>query len=157
MEMRRKDREVREMAEILEIISKCKVCRIAMRDPDELYIVPMNFGHSFNDGVLTLYFHSANKGRKLDMLRADDRVCFEMDGEHRLLEAGEACEYGYAWESVIGTGRAEFITGAAEKTDALNALMLQQTGRNFSINENALSSVTVFKITADKLSAKRHL
>lgn len=57
--MRRKDREVTQISELMQIIDQCKVCRIGMQDKDELYIVPMNFGYTYEVNQLELFFHSA--------------------------------------------------------------------------------------------------
>ena len=46
-----------------------------MADEAGPYIVPLNFG--FSDD--SLYFHSAHKGRKIDILKKNPRVCFEFD------------------------------------------------------------------------------
>ena len=51
--MRRKDREVTQPEEIFDIIKKCDVCRIAFFDEKFPYIVPLNFGVAFENGVLT--------------------------------------------------------------------------------------------------------
>ena len=100
--MRRKDREVTDIEQLLEIIDCCKVCTIAMQDKDGLYIVPLNFGYEFKDESLTLYFHSAKEGRKISAIAENSRVCFEMDCEHRLIEAEDACGYAYSFKSIIG-------------------------------------------------------
>jgi len=33
------------------------------------YIVPMNFGYEMADGALSLYFHCANEGRKINIIK----------------------------------------------------------------------------------------
>lgn len=154
--MRRKDREVTKTEELLQIIDKCKVCRIGMLDDGQVYIVPLNFGYIFENNQLSLYFHSAKEGKKLDIIKKNNNVCFEMDGEHKLTPADTPCRYSYAWESVIGNGWAEFIEDAAEKIKALNILMKHQTGTDFVFDEKAAQSVAVFKITATSISGKKH-
>ena len=51
-EMRRKDREVTDEARIDEIISRCNCCRIGFNDSGEVYIVPLNFGYTYEEDVL---------------------------------------------------------------------------------------------------------
>lgn len=73
--MRRNDREITDSREILSIVNECKVIRLAMLDEQGLpYIIPLNFGYRFADGVFTFYCHSAREGRKLELLRRDPRV-----------------------------------------------------------------------------------
>ena len=68
--MRRHDREITDSREILSIVNECKVIRLAMLDEQGLpYIIPLNFGYRFADGVFTFYCHSAREGRKLELLR----------------------------------------------------------------------------------------
>ena len=79
--MRRRDRQITDPAAIADLLSRCKVCRIAVTDRQGPYIVPLNFGYQLSEsGALTLYFHSAQTGRKLSALQAcTGPVAFEMD------------------------------------------------------------------------------
>ena len=77
--MRRKDREVTDRNEIIEIMRRCDVCRLAIHDEGYPYIVPLNFGLLVDEESMTLVFHSALEGTKLDLLKIDNRVSFEMD------------------------------------------------------------------------------
>lgn len=152
--MRRKDREVIEINELMQIIDQCKVCRIAMLDKAGLYIVPMNFGYTYENNQLVLYFHSANEGRKIDALKENSDICFEMDSEHRLITADLACQYGYSFKSIIGNGKVVFIDEVGEKKTALSVLMKHQTGQDFSFDDKMVNSVSVFKIIAHNYSGK---
>lgn len=154
--MRRKDREVTEAKELLRIIDQCKICRIGMQDNAGLYIVPMNFGYIYEDNQLVLFFHSAVKGRKIDALKKNADICFEMDCEHRLIEGDAACEYSYSYKSIIGTGKAVFIDEVEEKKLALSALMRHQTGRDFSFDDRMVSGVSVFKVVVREFAGKYH-
>lgn len=154
--MRRKDRKVTDKNQLLEIVDCCKVCRIAMQDMDGLYIVPLNFGYEYNDETLTLYFHSAKEGRKISAIAENSGVCFEMDCEHRLIEAEDACGYGYSFKSIIGNGCATMVDEAEEKKKALSLLMLHQTGKEFVFNEKMAESVAVFKVTVTSFTGKYH-
>ena len=83
--MRRKDREITGRENIEPILQACKVCRVAMTGTDGWpYVIPMNFGYTWDEDGLTLYFHGGVKGKKIDSLKADPRVCFELDCEEGL-------------------------------------------------------------------------
>jgi len=155
--MRRKDKEIVSVAEKLEIMDKCKVCRLGMVQDGNPYIVPMNYGYSYEDERLVLYFHGANEGRKLDVLRANNRVCFEMDCEHGLVEGPGSCNHSYTFASIIGFGAAEFLERPEEKTAALNCLMKHQTGKDavYEFGDNHLRAVTVFKVSVTSFTGKR--
>ncbi len=154
--MRRKDREVTEIEELIQIIDQCKVCRIGIKDNAGLYIVPMNFGYTYENNRLVLFFHSAKEGRKITALKENNNVCFEMDCEHRLITGDTACQYSYSFKSIIGNGKAVFIDEVEEKKTALSALMRHQTGKDFSFDDKSVDSVLVFKIIADEFTGKYH-
>ena len=81
--MRRSDREVSETEAIEEIIKNADVCRLALANDNIPYIVTMNFGY-INNPEQILYFHCANAGRKLEMIRKNNYACFEMDIGHQI-------------------------------------------------------------------------
>lgn len=83
--MRRKDREITDFHEMIDIMKKCDSCIVAMNDGDFPYIVPMNFGLEVQGEQVFLYFHCAMEGKKLDLLKKDNRVTFEMDCDHNFI------------------------------------------------------------------------
>ncbi|MDR1316899.1 MAG: pyridoxamine 5'-phosphate oxidase family protein, partial [Spirochaetales bacterium] len=112
--MRRKNREIESIEEKLAILAKYKVCRLAMADGGMPYIVPLNYGYEYAQGILTLYFHGAGEGKKIDILKKNPHVCFEIDGEGSLIDGGgNACQYSYAYESIIGFGSLMFLEDPA--------------------------------------------
>ena len=151
--MRRVNREIKDLNEIKKIVDGCKVLRIATKDEEGLYVVPLNFGYSCENGKFTFYFHSAKEGRKIDAFKADEQVAFEMDCEHKLVVAEKACGYSYKFASVIGTGTITFLEGK-EKLNALSILMKHQTGKDFTFDEKMAKGVAVCSLTAEKLTAK---
>lgn len=152
--MRRNDREITSREEIRGIINECKVLRLAMPDEDGLpYIIPLNFGVEYAEDGCTLYCHCAREGRKLELLRRDGRVAFEMDCRGELARGDSACSHSYFYASVIGAGRVELLEGE-EKCRGLSALMRHMTGREDRFTEEQVRNVVVFAIRVEKLSAK---
>ena len=100
--MRRKDREVTRHGDLMEMVARFKVCRLGLWDGREVYVVPLNFGYEEKNGSLSLFFHCAREGRKLDILQNRPEVSFEMDGDHVLLEGDAPCRYSYAYGCVMG-------------------------------------------------------
>ena len=154
--MRRKDREVTQIEEQLAILDQCKVCRVALQDKQGLYLVPLNFGYQYEDGHLILYFHSAKSGRKIDALQENSAVAFELDFAHRLIEAENPCQYGYAFASIIGNGDALLVENREEKKKALSLLMKHQTGKDFTFDNQMADAVAVFRIDVSEFCTKRH-
>ena len=151
--MRRANREIKDLNEIKKIVDECKVLRIATKDNEGLYIVPLNFGYAFKDNTFTFFFHSAKEGRKIDTFKANSEVAFEMDCEHELVVAEKACGYSYKFASIIGTGKITFLEGE-DKLNALSILMKHQTGKDFTFDEKMAKGVTVFSLITEKLTAK---
>ncbi len=67
--MRRNDSEITDRKDIDGIIRRCRVCRLAMCDGSQPYIVPLSFGY---DGSF-LYFHTAREGRKIDIIKRNKK------------------------------------------------------------------------------------
>lgn len=152
--MRRKDRQIIEMDKIMNIIEKCDVCSLAFFDEEYPYIIPINFGASLIENKVTLYFHSANAGKKLELIQRNNKVAFEMNCSHKLLLAENACNSTMEYESVCGNGIVEVLNGQ-EKLDGLNYLMNQYSNSNkHEFNENEVNSVAVFKLTVSQINGK---
>lgn len=155
--MRRSDREVTELAELEQIIRSCDVCRLGLSENNIPYIVPMNFGYELDSHVLTLYFHSAAKGKKLDILKNNPNVCFELDFGHELVAKENACSYSMKYQSIIGNGVAEFITDMQEQNRALSKMMENYTGKSdFKFEQSMVRQLAIFKVTAQDFTGKAH-
>jgi hypothetical protein len=152
--MRRKDRELKSKAELLSILEEADVCRIAMNSGSAPYIVPLNFGFSWAD-QLVLYFHSAGEGRKINLLKENNAVGFELDTSHALAKAEKACDWGMKYRSIIGTGRVEFIEDEAGKKLALQAIMQKYGFPGEAVFDGAmLRNTKVYKLVVQEISGK---
>jgi nitroimidazol reductase NimA-like FMN-containing flavoprotein (pyridoxamine 5'-phosphate oxidase superfamily) len=154
--MRRKDREIAGIDEKIALLENCKVCRLGLSENATPYIVPLNLGYAFSGDKLTLFFHSAGEGKKLDIMRKNSRACFEIDTGHELKQADTACNYGFAFASLVGFGVISLIEDREEKIQALNYLMLHQTGKEspFQYNNAELNAVTVYKMDVAEFTGK---
>ena len=154
--MRRKDRELTDPAAIEHILSTARIVHLGLVDGNAPYVVPMHYGYALEGGRLTLYLHSAPEGRKLDVLRANPNAFIEIDTGEALISGGDdACRYGAAFESIMGSGRAVLVEDAAEKARGLALLMRTQTGRDFPITEAMTRGVAVIRVDVEWFTAKR--
>lgn len=157
MAMRRKDREVTDFMKVENIISRCTCCRIGFVDDGEVYIVPLNFGYEVKGDTYTFYFHGAKEGRKIDLIKKNPIVGFEMDTNYALKEADLACGYSARFQSIIGNGVVSIVSEISEKKLGISLLMAHNTGkRNWHFDEKMLNAVTVFKMEVTKMSCKEH-
>jgi len=154
--MRRKDREVTDINSIEEILLQCKTCHVAMVDGCLPYVVPLSYGYKFiGDGALALYMHSALEGRKLDILRRDNKVCFAVSCEGEPIHSETPCNSGYYFSSIIGFGEVVFIEDINEKCEALSILFRHQTNREVNFTGEQAEGVCVFKIVSESFTGKK--
>jgi uncharacterized protein len=153
--MRRKEREIRGIAEMESIISQSDVCRIALADSNIPYIITMNFGYTGEPGR-RLFFHCAPEGRKIEMIRRNNYVCFEFDTDHKIHEGKGPCDYGMSYRSVVGYGRISIITGEDEKIKGLDCIMSHYTGRSgFSYDRENLGRMLVLRLDIAEMTGKK--
>ncbi len=150
--MRRKDKEITDRALIEQIMEKASFCRIAVSQNDKPYIIPMNFGYEDN----CIYLHSINEGRKIDILKKNEQVCFEMDIDCQPIEAEKPCDWGMNYYSVIGFGRAVFIEDIRQKRKGLDVIVRKYTGKpSFDYPETMMENLAVIKIEIDSITGKK--
>jgi len=150
--MRRHDKEIRSRAEIDAVIRAADVCRLALARDNEPYLVPLSFGY---DGK-ALYIHTAAKGRKIDFIEANNRVCFELEANVALVEnEREACDWTFSFESAIGYGTVRELTRPDEKNHALNQIMRHYSGGEWDIPAHRTASTRVWRIDIESITGKR--
>ena len=116
------------------------------------YITPVHFVR-MNGRV---YFHGLAAGQKLKNLRADSRVCFEVEGPHSFIQADAPCDTNTAYESVIITGHAAVVEDPAVKTAALDAVVAKYTPQHTGVGypANMLKMTAVVEITIHEITGK---
>jgi nitroimidazol reductase NimA-like FMN-containing flavoprotein (pyridoxamine 5'-phosphate oxidase superfamily) len=150
--MRRHALEIKDRHEIEAVMRRAEVCRVGLSENDAPYVVPMLFG--YRDKYL--YLHCANKGKKLDMMRQNSNVCFEMDIDYEIVRpAGHPCRWGAKYRSVIGFGRSFIVEGFQEKSAALNIIVQHYGGEWYDFSEKDLQKVCVVKIEIDSMTGKK--
>lgn len=155
--MRRADREILEFDRMLAVADACDCCRLGLLDDAGAYIVPLNFGYEAEGEKLTLYFHGAGQGKKIDLIREQKSASFEMDTRHALVEGETACAYSYRYQSVMGRGRIRLIEEYEEKVHGLQAIMAHYSrDREFAFGEEAVNRTAVIKLEVEAWSCKEH-
>ena len=152
--MTKREFQITDAAQILEILDKSKVLHLGLAVNNEPYVVPMNYGYAMEDGKLTLYLHSAVQGKKLDMIRANPNVFFEMDCDRMPFEGKVPCQYGLVYSSIMGRGTARVLEDVEEKMKAMTLLMKTQAGKDFTFNERLVSIVAVIRVDVSEYTAK---
>ena len=152
--MTKRERQITDEAQILNILDTAKILHLGLAVDNEPYVVPMNYGYTMENGKMVVYLHSALLGKKLDMIRANPNVFFEMDCDLTPFEGEKPCQYGLSYSSVMGRGRATIVEDVEEKMRGLTVLMKTQTGKDFAFNERLVSIVAVIRIDVAEYTAK---
>jgi nitroimidazol reductase NimA-like FMN-containing flavoprotein (pyridoxamine 5'-phosphate oxidase superfamily) len=117
--VRRKDKEITDEEVIKRILKSTQYVTVAMSKENEPYLVSLSHGYDENRNCI--YFHCAEEGKKLDYLKANDRVWGQAVVDHGYHQ-GE-CSHLYA--SVMFSGKVVLLDDRDEKWHAM-VLMTRQ-------------------------------
>jgi len=150
--MRKNNQEIKDKKIIEEILAKSDICRIAMMDNDKPYILPFNYGYRDN----CIYIHSAPEGKKIDLLGANNKVCFEIEQIAEIVKHDKPCKWATKYRSVVGYGVVEIITDHKQKKQGLDIIM-SHYGESEKINyeDKHVKSMVIIKLTITKLTGKQ--
>ena len=119
------------------------------------YITPLNF--VCHQGKI--YFHSALKGRKVDNIRANPRVCFEVHDLIEIVQEQRACDFSTRYRSVLIFGRARPLPDGDEKVAVLTALA-EKYASGQAVEPPTLKrarGTEVIEITIEEITGKRNV
>ncbi len=150
--MRRQEKEINDPGLVSEILSKSSVCRLGLVEDGEAYIVPVNY--AFKDG--TIYIHSAVEGRKIDILKRNPMVTFEIELLSETVRSEVACRWGTKYRSVMGKGTVKLHRDKGSKVACFNLLM-EKYGPGFAAayDESALDKALVIELTIEYCTGKQ--
>lgn len=152
--MSRQDRLVTDKETLIEIVKRGQVIHIGMHNGEDIYVIPMNYGYTWEKEELTFYLHGALQGKKIDLLKKNPGIGFEIDCDHELLEGKLPCQFTFKFASVAGTGEAEILENPQEKIAAMEHLMAQYSEREFEFNERLLSIVSVIRVRVKEFTGR---
>ena len=152
--MTKRERQITDENQIMAILDAGKVLHLGLAVDNEPYVVPMNYGYTKENGKLVMYLHSAVRGKKLDMIRINPKVFFEIDCDLVPFESDLPCQYGLSYSSVMGKGIARIVDDVEEKKKAMSILMKTQTGKDFTFEDRLVSIVAVIRIDVEEYTAK---
>lgn len=150
--VRRDDKEIKDPEGIREILRKGLVCHLALVDNGKPYLVSMNYGYRDN----ALFLHAALEGRKIDILKKNPEVCFQVITGARLVTGEDACEdWSMKYRSVTGFGKAVLVEEDRDKIQAMHILMDHYTTRGpFEFSSSRLAETLVIRIDIEGITGK---
>lgn len=156
--MRRSDREVRDIPDILSILDRCEVMYLGLSEDDMPYVLPLNFGYEYTGGKLCLYFHGAGEGKKHDMIKKNPNASFAASCSHKFVMSQGGANATMEYESVMGSGKIEVLTGDREKRRGLDLIMLKYSGKgDCDFPDRVIAITSVFRLTVDSFTGKRNM
>ncbi len=144
--MRNKKKEVTDRNIIEGILKEALWCHLAMTDDDQPYVVPLNYGYRDN----ALYIHCATKGMKLDLIRKNPKVAFNITLNAEYLEGLLTMRY----RSVNGTGKAYIIEDEQGKREALNCLTGHFGAEPVHHSPESLKTIVMIKVKIESTTCK---
>ena len=150
--MRRKDREITNREEIDAILHSAKVMHLALADNNVPFLVPLFYAY---DGT-AIYFHSAASGTKIEILKRNNRVCFEVSLDHGVIQSDKACDFEAKHRTVIGCGKAAFVEDEEAKIKALDLIVAKLSDKTFAYPKENLSQTVVVRIDCESIQGKKH-
>lgn len=158
---------------MITFLNEEKVGRVASIDVQGYpQIIPMNFVYVKNDSIDTqtgnnnigaIYLHSHPFGEKIENIKRNSKVGFEVDSYVCFLPSyyfhpTDASQADTLYVSVVIKGNASSVQDSVEKARALNALMkkYQKEGgyESLASNMGSVREVTVLKIVPDQIRGK---
>ncbi len=150
--MRKTNQEISDKSILEDILKQSGICRIAMIDSELPYILPFNYGYENN----YIYIHSAPKGKKIDLLRKNPRVCFEIEQHVEIVINEKACKWATTYRSIVGYGTVSILTDFLQKQKGLEIIMRHNGApASISFDKKQVDSVVVLQLSIDKLTGKQ--
>lgn len=154
--MRKKSREVTDFDQMVSIIKSCDVCRLALNDERVPYILPLNFAVTVDGEQVTLWFHGASEGKKLDLIAKDPECSFEMDCSHKIVSDVSTMYCTMQYSSVIGQGTIRIAT-EEEKVAALQRINDNYHPGGFPVNVKSIPNTTVLRLDVKSMTGKSNV
>lgn len=152
--MQKKERKINDKNKIREILLKGKYVTISMCRRDEPYIITLSYG--FDEAQNALYFHSANLGLKLDILKENSNVCATIIEDLGYING--ACSHKY--RSVVFWGNMTIINELGEKKHAFDVLLdhLEENPnklkKRFFKNEKSYEDTCIMRLDIVRVTGK---
>lgn len=137
------------------LLLDCLTGTLATVNPEGIpYNVPVHYVFCHN----VIYIHGLPAGQKIDNMKANPNVCFNVYKMHGLLldPNEKPCDTNTAYSSVIIQGTAQLIEDMNEKKAALLAIIQKYTPHlaEKEIPFNMLKGTAVIKLSVSKMTGK---
>ena len=150
--MRKTNQEINDKSILEGILLSSKICRLGMIDNGLPYVLPFNFGYHEN----CIFIHSAPEGKKIDILKKNPLVCFEVEDHAEIIVDEVACKWSTLYRSVVGYGTVEIVTGFEEKKRGLEIIMKQHEFKGkMEFEPKEVQFVVILKLQIESMTGKQ--
>ncbi|MFW9957444.1 MAG: pyridoxamine 5'-phosphate oxidase family protein [Candidatus Odinarchaeota archaeon] len=152
--IRRKEKSIESEEEMFAVIEKAKYVTIAMCQDNEPYLVTLS--HGLDRNKRCIYFHCAQEGKKIDILRVNNTVWGQAINDGGYIDG--SCDHLFVTTQFKGT--VTFIKNIKEKEQALRVMIhhLEQHPEKViaaQITLKSLKRVNIGRIDIHFLSGKK--
>jgi len=153
--LRRSDKQWNDREEIEQVLASVRIMTVACCLENEPYLFTVDF--AWEPQTRQLWFHCAAEGRKVDIIKANPRVCVTVVEDRGYVEG----ECDHAYRSLILEGEAQVVTDLAEKRRGLELLARKHEPQPETVlarlagDEEAVRNVAIVRITVDAMSGKQ--
>lgn len=154
--MYHEDRKVTDRGMLCAMLDLTSTCCLGLHDSPYPYVVPMNFGYTWEDEEgLVLYLHMATTGHKLTLIERDPHVCVTVSTFYDRFRKKIYRDTPHDYRSVMVFGIAEEVTDPEERLFALQRVGMQ-TGRPpyTQIPASEKPRLKLFKVRAEEVIGK---
>lgn len=148
--MARAVRFFQDREEIEGVLRKTRVCRLALHDGEYPYVIPVVFG--YREGRLII--HSAPSGKKIELIRSNPNVAFEMDTDIEMVIGKDVCSWGMRYRSVVGRGKARLVEDPRRKEELLRLMVAHSTGHEPETLPRGLAEVAVIEVSIEEMTGR---
>ncbi|MEW6664636.1 MAG: pyridoxamine 5'-phosphate oxidase family protein [Thermodesulfobacteriota bacterium] len=138
--------------EMKRLLDRTAVGHLATATQEGPYVVPVNYLFAEE----CIYIHCGPKGRKVEALRNDPRVCFLVEDAGPQVRWDKGCGISQIYESVMCFGRAEFVEGPEEKRRVLQMMVRKFLPPDvpFPLADENVAGTAVIRIRVEWMTGK---
>jgi hypothetical protein len=150
--VRRKEYEITDVNAMKKVLSSTKYVTVALCKDSEPYLVTLSHGYDADRNCV--YFHCAQEGKKIDYIRANNKVWGQA-----MVDEGYTEDCGQPYTSVQFHGKVTFLENVDEKLHALTC-MIRQLNENpekaiANVKHESLTKLMIGRIDIEYLSGKQ--
>lgn len=149
--MRRKDKEIKDKELIEKILLSANIVRLGINASPVPYIVPLNYGYRDN----CFYIHSARLGRKIELIKQNSLVSFEIEHEVEMVKKSLSCEWTTQYRSLMGIANVEILSEKKDIIEGLNILMEHSGKMDNEYDESYFQRIVILKVQILEIDGKQ--